>query len=223
MWYSYRMGMRRTTNQDLPPRMLRKVRRGVVRYYYATKGSDRKEIPLGPTLKGALEKYKIIVASEEIGTVPVPSDIYSDLFKKMCKSARTRGIPVHITADDVRDMVELSKYKCSVSGIKFDMRKVEGMRIRPWMPSIDRIDPSKPYARENCRVVCAAVNLALNQFGDDVFFIIAKSVFQTMIDRPEKRFAEQPIPRGADVSNYYREIAGAQEGTRTPTELPAST
>ena len=25
------------------------------------------------------------------------------------------------------------------------------------------------------------------------------------------------------VSGYYQEIAGAQEGTRTPTELPAST
>jgi hypothetical protein len=36
-------------------------------------------------------------------------------------------------------------------------------------------------------------------------------------------FAEQTKLCGAKVSAYYREIAGAQEGTRTPTELPAST
>ncbi len=192
----------------------------MVRYYYATKGTDRKEIPLGPTLKGALEKYQLLVASEDIGNVPVPSEVYVGLFKKMSKSANIRGIGIHITEADVRKMVEDSGYRCAVSGIRFDMRQVEGMRIRPWIPSIDRIDASKPYQKDNCRVVCAAVNLALNQFGDDVFFVIAKSVVKRMTER---RFAEQSDMIVAEVSGRYHELLGAQEGTRTPTELPAST
>ena len=36
-------------------------------------------------------------------------------------------------------------------------------------------------------------------------------------------FAEQTKYRVAKFSGCCREIAGAQEGTRTPTELPAST
>jgi hypothetical protein len=156
--------------------MLLRKRRDVVHYYYATKGTDRKEIPLGSSYRVAIERYKAIVESEELGTVPVPSEIHAALFRKVTKSASTRKIPIDLTERDVQAMIERSGLKCEVSGIKFDMRKVPGMRIRPWAPSIDRIKPSLSYTAENCRVVCAAVNLALNQFGDDVFFAIAQSI-----------------------------------------------
>lgn len=170
------MGMRRTKNQELPPRMLLRRRRDVVHYYYATKGSDRKEIPLGGSFRVAIERYKAIVDAENLGTVPVPSEIHSALYRRVVKSANIRKIQIDLTESDVQAMIERSGLRCEVSGIKFDMRKVPGMRIRPWAPSIDRIKPALPYTKGNCRVVCAAVNLALNQFGDEVFFAIAQSI-----------------------------------------------
>ena len=39
--------------------------------------------------------------------------------------------------------------------------------------SLDRIDSSKGYTVENCRLVCTAVNLAMNEWGEDVLERIA--------------------------------------------------
>ena len=45
--------------------------------------------------------------------------------------------------------------------------------VWPWGPSIDRIDNAYGYEAWNCRVVCVAMNLALHQFGEEVFRVLA--------------------------------------------------
>ena len=53
------------------------------------------------------------------------------------------------------------------------------------------------------------------------------TILNTVNDKATRRwpdhFAENLPLCGNPASGYYQEIAGAQEGTRTPTELPAST
>jgi hypothetical protein len=49
--------------------------------------------------------------------------------------------------------------------------------VYPWTASVDRIDRYKGYEYTNSRIVCAAVNLALNQFGEGVLTEIAKALF----------------------------------------------
>lgn len=66
--------------------------------------------------------------------------------------------------------------KCALTGIPFNLESPEGATLRPWAPSLDRIDSSKGYTAKNCRLVCVAVNFALNQWGEAVFRKIATAI-----------------------------------------------
>lgn len=91
-------------------------------------------------------------------------------------NASARGIRFELTLDDVESLYLASKGHCEVSGLPFDMRQVEGANRRPYLPSIDRRDGFLGYSRDNCRMVCCAVNLAMNEFGEDVLWEIASSM-----------------------------------------------
>ena len=64
--------------------------------------------------------------------------------------------------------------RCALSGLQFDLRSVgSGKARRPFAPSLDRIDSTGGYTQDNVRLVCQAVNFALNAYGEDVFRDIA--------------------------------------------------
>lgn len=73
-------------------------------------------------------------------------------------------------------MVERSQHCCEVTGIKFSSDVPEGARKAMWAPSIDRMDCRGSYEASNCRLVCVAVNLAMNEFGAEVLMTIAKAM-----------------------------------------------
>lgn len=103
------------------------------------------------------------------------------LFVRHSKGAKARGIAFELTLQDVQVMLKASRGKCAVTDKPFSNEKPAGYRIRPWAPSIDRIDPRKPYTKENCRVVCAAVNVAMNQFGDALFMGLIEAIVRRVV------------------------------------------
>lgn len=107
----------------------------------------------------------------------------TDLYKKTKSGAKKRGIGFHLTEDDFLWMVKNSRAKCSVSGLKFDTAsyvRVDGsFTRRPYAPSIDRIDSHGEYTIDNVRLVCVAVNYAMNFWGEDVLLKIATGVCKT--------------------------------------------
>lgn len=101
-----------------------------------------------------------------------------ELYKSAEKRARRSGIEFSLSESDMIDVVNVAKGKCHVSGICFDLYSPipeKGMR-RPYFPSIDRIDNSKGYHRDNVRLVCQIVNYAMNEFGESLFHKIALAV-----------------------------------------------
>lgn len=54
--------------------------------------------------------------------------------------------------------------KCELTGVPFVLE-----RNSPYMPSIDRIDSSKCYTPDNCRVILLILNLAKRDWPEDVF------------------------------------------------------
>ena len=85
--------------------------------------------------------------------------------------ARARGLPVDPDLGALTyELFEAQGRRCALTGIAFDLRVVgTGQAQRPFAPSLDRIDCSAGYTRDNTRLVCQAVNFALNAYGEDVF------------------------------------------------------
>lgn len=166
------MGRKKTAGADLPPRMLRKNFRNSKKPFYYYCGLDRKQIPLGPDLRIALSKYR----SLHVGTgshAPIATGFFRKLYKLTLKRSKRRSLPCTLDEIFLEQLMEEQDGKCALSGIKFASNVYPGQRIRPWLPSVDRKNSGLGYTRENVRLVCAAVNLARNQFGDAVFYQIA--------------------------------------------------
>jgi hypothetical protein len=91
--------------------------------------------------------------------------------------ASARGIKFSLTEIDFSNLIARANGRCEVSGIPFIYEQENKKWSKnPWAPSIDRIDSSEGYYIENCRVVCIAVNVALNEWGDDVLKKIAVGI-----------------------------------------------
>ena len=58
-----------------------------------------------------------------------------------------------------------SRGRCEVTGIEFRFGDAE----RAYGPSLDRMSAGGPYSFENCRLVLLAVNVAMSNWGEDVF------------------------------------------------------
>jgi hypothetical protein len=63
---------------------------------------------------------------------------------------------------------------CALTNIKLEFSKIDKHK-NPYSPSIDQIIPHKGYTKDNCRLVCVAINLGMNEFGTEVFKIIANA------------------------------------------------
>lgn len=68
---------------------------------------------------------------------------------------------------------------CEVTGVAF----VIGSARHPFLPSIDRIDSSKGYTPENCRVVLWMVNAAKSDLADDDFQSALRQVAEAVVER----------------------------------------
>lgn len=89
--------------------------------------------------------------------------------------ARRAGLQV-MSAEEYAGLVARAGGRCEVSGIAFSDAKQAGQRKALWAPSIDRIDCRRGYEAQNCRLVCIAVNIALNEFGIDTLTRIANAI-----------------------------------------------
>ena len=74
----------------------------------------------------------------------------------------------------------IRKGKCELSGMPFIFEKgVSGnYRANPFGPSIDKIDPSLGYTKENCRIVCFCVNMARSDWGDDNLIKMCEAILK---------------------------------------------
>lgn len=120
------------------------------------------------------------------------------------KRAKDKGIACELTEAEALQLWKRCEGKCELTGIPFELDRPDGCVRRPFAPSIDRVNASGPYTKDNIRVVCTSVNLAMNQWGDEVLYRIARGLSVNKVkwravgnrwkDHPE------PLPRGVKIA-----------------------
>lgn len=89
------------------------------------------------------------------------------------KGARQRsnakGIGFDITATWLLEQAQRQGFKCCLTSIPFYMPTDAKSFRHPFAPSIDRINPSGGYTKDNVRLVVFAINVMLMDWGQDVF------------------------------------------------------
>ena len=120
------------------------------------------------TIQADLHRYWGSASNEILSAV-------SQAFRAARESGRKNGIPCLLTWPDMEMMMIRSRCRCEVSGIRFSGVKITGARRRPFVPSIDRIRAKEAYSPENCRLTCWSVNLAINDWGEEVFWRLVET------------------------------------------------
>lgn len=89
--------------------------------------------------------------------------------------AQKHNLEYSLDREWVLDLYEKQNGKCLLTGINFSMENPGDTNLNPFSPSLDKVIPKLGYTKENTRLVCVAVNLALNEFGEETFKKIAQS------------------------------------------------
>ena len=97
------------------------------------------------------------------------NNIRTHIYRRCFARAKKKKTPFSLTMDDINKLFEESMGKCSLTGIEFVFKYGTTKRWNPYAPSIDKIDPKGGYTKDNIRLVCAAVNIALHTWGLAVF------------------------------------------------------
>jgi hypothetical protein len=99
------------------------------------------------------------------------------LLKTTEKRSIKKGWEFDLTKEWLSEKV--NKGVCELSKIPFLYSKgTQKTHFNPLTPSIDRIDSSKGYTKDNCRVVLAAVNMGIGEWGLEMYLKIASKVIE---------------------------------------------
>lgn len=83
--------------------------------------------------------------------------------------AQKHNLEYTLDREWILDLYAKQTGKCLLTNIEFSIEKPCETNLNPFSPSLDKINPKLGYTKENTRLVCVGINLALNEFGEDTF------------------------------------------------------
>lgn len=151
------------------------IRQKTNKYFKQIKGIAKpKRIPKMPTDPEGRRLYTLEQAKElrEKLRKEDPKEFkLRRLFAYSKVRAKEKDIDHSITREWLNEKTELNI--CSATGISFDYDTT--IQRNPFGPSIDRIDITKGYTPENCRLVIWAFNAGLGHYTEKDLYIICKA------------------------------------------------
>jgi hypothetical protein len=152
--------------------------------------------------------------------IPIPRDSVRDMrrkavgrsLEKSLEGARQRALLksrcFDLTLEWLIMQVEAQDLRCAVTAIPFYTKYSVECHRHPFAPSIDRIDCSGGYTKDNVRVVVFALNVMLSDWGISVFEMVLQSYqrkISGILDRPKvDRIENYSLKIAAQKTGHYR-------------------
>ena len=91
--------------------------------------------------------------------------------------ATTKSVPFDIDYEYLIQLWDIQNGKCAISGRNLDLQPFgyKG-QVNPNAPSVDRITPALGYTKDNVRIVCYQVNVALSEFGENALLQLCSDI-----------------------------------------------
>jgi hypothetical protein len=150
-------------------------------------------------------------------------DIYATIegrANNLLRSAKTRAKKdnAEVSIDDSFIIDALKKGTCELTGIPFDLLRINNNHKNPYGPSLDRKDSkNRNYTKENTRVVLSLVNSTLNEFTEEQALPILKAMVKAIEEKHARQDTATPVPEGAhsegqdDTTHWAVHGAGPRE------------
>lgn len=96
--------------------------------------------------------------------------------------AKINNLTYNLDTDFLLELWVKQNGKCALTKIEFELINKTNFISNPFAPSIDKINPKQGYTKNNVRLVCVAVNYALNEFGEEIFKQICQAYLNQSIN-----------------------------------------
>lgn len=102
-------------------------------------------------------------------------EIPKDFFSNIRRGANLRGIEFNIQIEDLWELLLKQNRKCALSGLEIKFSKIRKDRKNKTI-SLDRIDNSKGYVKNNIQFVHKHINIMKNKFEESYFIELCKNI-----------------------------------------------
>lgn len=110
---------------------------------------------------------------------------YKGFIWKMPYSTKSRAKKRSLVFEIDKEWLEgrIGKMKCEVTGFKLEIMSGKKCKVSPTQPSLDRIDPSIGYTKENTRVVCWWYNVMKHDWSDKEVVHFVKEYYNKLTNQ----------------------------------------
>jgi endogenous inhibitor of DNA gyrase (YacG/DUF329 family) len=159
-------------------------RRFCSRNCYAEKHSDKVTVTcercgkIVQKTKKCAAKYKRHFCSKECSVLMRQDglSLFRNFVRGACRHLEKRKLHLDVTPEDLKIIWEKQEGICPYTGWKLKLKSDRGDRRNLLNASLDRIDSSMGYTKENVQFVSIMANYAKNDFSDDQLFEFCRAV-----------------------------------------------